>query len=74
MSFKVDEATSKAWVEDALKNISKKDLSLGATIMANIIKKVHSTPHNVKATINGKNSSKTYEWLSPPEPLNGVRF
>ena len=58
LSFKLDQDNDKSWVEDDLKNLSKKDRFMGATIMENMMKEVHSTLHNIKATINGKKTSK----------------
>ena len=37
-SFKAHEANSKVWLEDILKNLSKKDGPMGATFMGEMIK------------------------------------
>ena len=53
-SFKIDEANSKSWVEDALKKLSKNNRSIAATFMEEMIKEVHSAPQSIRATINVK--------------------
>ena len=45
--LKVDEDNAKHWVEGTLKKIIKKYGSVGATIIKDMMKEVHSTPQNI---------------------------
>ena len=73
-SFNVDEANAKDFVEETLKKISKEDRSIGATLMDDVMKQVHSAQHNIKATINSNKSSKPQKWLGPLEHIDGAIF
>ena len=59
VSFKVSEANAEAWIEETMKKINKKNVSVGAASMQEFMKEVHTAPQGIKATINGKKPSKS---------------
>ena len=57
-----------------MNNINKKNGSVSAATMQEMMKEVHSAPQGIKATINGKQPSKSKKKrLGPPVPADSVR-